>query len=114
VSQILIVVVKGLVGGAFVVVFSLLGEVIRPRGLAGITSAAPSVAIASLAVTLMVTGVSAATDLSLGMIAGAAALVVWCLIGIEAVKRLGALKGSVVTSIVWCVISLSLWAVFLR
>ena len=43
-------VAKGAIGGAVVVLFSALGEVVKPRGLAGITSGAPSVAVASLAV----------------------------------------------------------------
>ena len=112
--EVLVIVLKGLLGGLMVVVFSLVGEVVRPRGLAGITSAAPAVAIGSLLLALLASGVTAAVDLSLGMVAGAAALVLWCLVGIEAVKRLGALKGSVVTTGVWLVAALSTWAVFLR
>ena len=106
--------VKALLGGVIVVLFALAGEATRPRGLAGISSAAPSVAIASLLVTMAATGVAAAVDLSLGMIAGAAALVLWCLVGVEAVKRLGALKGSVLTTFVWLLMSFSLWLVFLQ
>jgi hypothetical protein len=113
-NEVFVVIGKGLLGGVMVVVFSLVGEVVRPRGLAGITSAAPSVALASLLISLVVSGAAVAVDLSLGMIAGAAALAVWCLIGIEAVKRLGGIKGSVATTVVWLVMSLSLWAVFLR
>lgn len=113
-SQVGIVVLKAVLGGAIVVLFSLIGEATRPRGLAGIASAAPSVALASLVITLLVTGAAAAVDLSLGMIAGAAALVLWCLVGVDAVKRLGALKGSVLTTLTWLVASFSLWAVFLR
>jgi len=109
-----VLVAKGAIGGAFVVLFSALGEVVRPRGLAGITSGAPSVAVASLAVTVVATGVAAATDLARGMIAGAIGLVVWCLVGTEAVKRFGALKGSTATTGLWLVTAFSLWAVFLR
>lgn len=39
---------KAVIGGALVVAFSLVGESIKPRRLAGIASAAPSVALASL------------------------------------------------------------------
>ncbi len=113
-TQVLIVIVKALAGGLMVVLFALIGEAVRPRSLAGITSAAPSVALASLIVTLAVSGVAAAQQLSLGMVAGASALVVWCLIGVEAVKRLGALRGSIATTGVWLLMALSLWAVFLR
>lgn len=113
-SQVAIIIIKGLVGGAMVVLFAAIGEALRPRGLAGLTSAAPSVAVASLLVALVTSGVSAAYDLSLGMIAGAAAMGVWCLVGIEAIKRLGALRGSMITSGVWFLTAVPLWAVFLR
>lgn len=108
------ILLKAIAGGTIVVLFSLLGEVIRPRGLAGITSAAPSVAVASLLVTVIATGTAAAVDLSFGMIAGAAALIVWCFVGVDAIKRLGAMRGALVTTLVWFVTAFSLWAVFLR
>jgi hypothetical protein len=44
---VLSVVLKGLIGGTLVVAFALIGETVRPRGLAGITSAAPSIAAAA-------------------------------------------------------------------
>ena len=52
----LLVMIKALLGGTAVVAFAALGELLRPRGLAGIFAAAPSVALASLAVTSAVTG----------------------------------------------------------
>lgn len=113
-SQVLIIVIKGLAGGAMVVLFSAIGEAVRPRGLAGITSAAPSIALASLLVALIASGATTAYELALGMIAGAAAMIAWCLVGVEGLKRLGALKGSVLTTGVWLVSAVSLWAVFLR
>ncbi len=105
---------KALVGGALVVVFSLVGESIRPRRLAGVTSAAPSIALASLAITLVASGVASARSLSLGMIAGAIALTAWCLVGATLVRRFGALKGSAGATGVWCVVAFALWAVALR
>ena len=112
--EVLTIVLKGLLGGLLVVLFSLIGEVVRPRSLAGITSAAPAVAVGSLLITLVAKGSASAAELSLGMIAGAGALVLFCLVGADGVKRLGALKGSVVTTVVWFVTAFSLWAVFLR
>ena len=113
-SVVLPIVLKGLAGGVMVVVFSAIGEMVQPRALAGISSGAPSIAIAGLLIALLFSGVAAAVDLTLGLIAGAAALILWCLVGIDAVKRFGALRGSVVTTGVWFVAALSLWAVFLR
>ncbi len=108
------IVLKGIAGGILVVVFALLGEIIRPQSLAGITSGAPSVAAAGLLVTLATSGALMAWNMSLGMIAGGAALIVWCLVGADAVKRFGSLKGSLAASAVWFAVAFSLWAVVLR
>jgi hypothetical protein len=48
------------------------------------------------------------------MIAGAWALVVWCLCGLDTVKRFGALKGSVMATLVWGVVGIALWDVAIR
>lgn len=108
------VLLKGLAGGTLVVVFALIGEVIRPRSLAGITSGAPSVAAAGLTVTVLTSGVVSAYNQSLAMIAGAVGLVAWCLVGTEAVKRFGGLKGSVTATTVWVVAAFTSWALLLR
>ena len=71
----LLVVIKAFVGGTAVVAFAALSELLRPRGLAGIFAAAPSIALASLIVTIVVTGANSAAAQAMGMIAGAAALV---------------------------------------
>jgi hypothetical protein len=96
-----LILIKALIGGSVVVAFAALGELLRPRGLAGVFAAAPSVAIAGLAVTRLVTGSAAAATQASGMIVGAAALAVSCLVEIEAVKRLGALRGSLGVVIAW-------------
>jgi hypothetical protein len=110
----LTIAIKGLAGGALVVLFALMGEVVRPRSLAGITSGAPSVAAAGLLVTVLTTGAISAWNQSLAMIAGAVGLVVWCLVATEAMKRFGGLKGSVAATTVWFIAAFSLWAVVLR
>jgi hypothetical protein len=113
-DQLLTIGLKGLIGGSVVVVFAAIGEVLRPRGVAGITSAAPSIAIASLGVTVVATGATVAADQSLGMVAGACALVVWCLCGLDSVKRFGAVKGSILATAAWAVVAIGLWDVAIR
>lgn len=54
---------KAVIGGVLVVLFSCVGESIKPRRLAGIASAAPSIALASLAITLVVSGGASARNL---------------------------------------------------
>lgn len=46
-----VLLIRFLVGGAIVTVFSLVGEVIGPKSLAGVFGAAPSVALATLPLT---------------------------------------------------------------
>jgi hypothetical protein len=114
VNLLLLIVIKALVGGTAVVAFAALGELLRPRGLAGIFAAAPSVALASLAVTSVASGSSSAMAQAVGMVAGAAALLVACLVGIEAVKRLGTLRGSLGAVALWLLVGLSLGSLVLR
>lgn len=113
-SPILIILIKALVGGTFVVAFAAIGEFLRPRGLAGMFAAAPSVALASLAVTVVATGVGSAATQAMAMVAGATAMTVYCLVGIEAVRRLGALRGAIAAYTAWFATAIGLWAVVLR
>jgi hypothetical protein len=114
VSPLLILAVKSLIGGSVVVAFAALGELLRPRGLAGILAAAPSVALGSLAVTSVTTGTGSATAQATAMVAGAAALFVFCLVGVESVRRFGALRGSIAGIVPWFAVAIGLWAVVLR
>jgi hypothetical protein len=49
-------VVRFLTGGLFVSGFALLGDILRPKSFAGLFSAAPSVALASLSLALLKDG----------------------------------------------------------
>lgn len=113
-SPLVILVAKALVGGTVVCAFALVGELLRPRGLAGMFAAAPSVALASLAVTSIATGSGSATSQATAMVAGAAALFVYCLVGLESVKRFGGMTGAIAATAPWLAFAIGLWAVVLR
>lgn len=113
-SPLLVFAAKAVVGGTVVCAFAAIGEFLRPRGLAGIFAAAPSVALASLAVTSAATGAGSAASQATAMAAGAGALAVYCLVGIESVKRFGGLQGSIAAMIPWLAVAIGLWAVVLR
>jgi hypothetical protein len=85
---------KAVNGGLFVVAFALIAEVLKPKRFAGLLSAAPSVALANLTVVVLAEGHRAAIAGTRGMLVGAAALVVGCLVGAPVVRRCGALPGS--------------------
>jgi hypothetical protein len=69
--DLVIVLVKALLGGTMVVAFTAVGHVLRPRWFAGLFGAAPSVAVASLTVTVIDQGHRAASLAAWGMIFGA-------------------------------------------
>ena len=72
---------KGLVGGLGVIAFAALARVMRPERLAGIFCAAPSVAVGSLAVVVLVNTERDGLLAARGMVVGAVALVGACLVG---------------------------------
>jgi uncharacterized membrane protein (GlpM family) len=69
--------IRFLVGGAMVMAFALIGDVVRPKSFAGIFGAAPSVALATLALTLHKEGASNAATEARSMIVGAVALLIY-------------------------------------
>lgn len=58
------------VGGAIVCVFAALGDVLKPKSLAGLFSAAPSVAISTLGLTILSDGKGYAAQEARSMVAG--------------------------------------------
>lgn len=113
-SDVLLIVVRALLGGALVVAFSLAGEILRPKSFAGLFAAAPAIAIASLVVTGVTKGQAALVLLASGMLVGAVAFVVALIIGIDTVKHFRALRGAMAALAVWVIAAVSLYAVAFR
>jgi hypothetical protein len=113
-SQLGLLAVRGLIGGTFVVLLAVAGELLRPKSFGGIFAAAPSVALASLAVTALAKGETAVWASAVGMVAGAVAMVAACVVGIDAVKRFGALRGSLASLLVWLLVAAGLYAAAVR
>ena len=67
-------VVRFLIGGAVVSLFALLGDIVKPKSFAGIFGAAPSIALATLALTAITDGPGYAALEARSMIIGAIAL----------------------------------------
>ncbi|ETK30610.1 hypothetical protein [Microbispora sp. ATCC PTA-5024] len=100
-SRIVEVVLKALVGGAFVLAFAALAETLSPKRLAGVFSAAPSVALASLIVTAGFTGVGDVLASAHGMWIGAAGFALYCVAAVPLVRRWGAWRGALAALTVW-------------
>ena len=66
--------VRFLIGGAVVSIFALLADMVRPKSFAGIFGAAPSIALATLALTARTDGADYAATEARSMIIGAVAL----------------------------------------
>ncbi len=103
--DVLLLALKGVVGGAFVVAFAVLCEHVHPKTVAGIFGAAPSIALASLLVTAADKGSGAARLQSLSMIFSAAAMVAYCVTAVWSVDRFGALRGSAIAFVSWFAIA---------
>jgi len=111
--QLIAVGLKAFFGGVLVVAFSALSDVIQPKAFAGVFSAAPSVALASLGVTSLVSGPEKAQVASTGMIAGAVGMIAYCVAATFLVRRFGAVAGSVLAWVAWAIPALVLYWVWL-
>ncbi|GLY75671.1 DUF3147 family protein [Actinoallomurus iriomotensis] len=99
------VALKALFGGLLVVVFALISEVTTPKRFSGVFSAAPSVALGSLAVTLVTKGESDVRAAAAGMVAGAIALLIYSVVAVRALRRFGPLAGAAIAVIPWFVVA---------
>ena len=67
------ILIRFLVGGAVVSVFAVIGDLLKPKSFAGLFGAAPSVALATLGLTIVAEGRSYASIEARSMIAGSVA-----------------------------------------
>jgi uncharacterized membrane protein (GlpM family) len=103
--DVLILMIKGLVGGTLVVAFALLSQGLTPKRFAGLFSAAPAVALAGLAVTLLDKGAHDAHQSTAGMIAGGAGMVVYAAAVIPLLRRTRASVASIAALGVWTAVA---------
>jgi hypothetical protein len=66
-----------IIGGVIVSAFAIVGDVLKPKSFAGLFGAAPSVALATLGLTIVSDGLSYAGAEARSMIAGAAAFFIY-------------------------------------
>jgi len=99
---------KTALGGCLVVVFALLAQTLSPKRFAGVFAAAPSVALASLAMTGTFDGSADARRACCGMAAGALGFMVYAVVAPAAMRRLGTLRGSVMSLASWLVVTAAL------
>jgi predicted benzoate:H+ symporter BenE len=71
------ILIRFLIGGGVVSVFAVMGDVLKPKSFAGLFGAAPSVALATLALTVATEGALYAAIEARSMMAGAVAFFVY-------------------------------------
>jgi uncharacterized protein DUF3147 len=96
---------KALSGGLAVIGFSLVGEAGHPKRFAGLVAAAPSVALASLAITVVSKGAHGAGPYAEGMLIGSAGMLAYCLVSLILIERLHALVGSLLSWLAWLIVA---------
>ncbi|MDQ6747289.1 MAG: DUF3147 family protein, partial [Candidatus Dormibacteraeota bacterium] len=89
-----LIAVRAVLGGTAVCLFAVVGEMVQPKKFAGIFAAAPAVAVASLAISIATKGVGAGEANALGMIAGAAGMIAYCVVAVFVLRRMHALSGA--------------------
>jgi hypothetical protein len=104
------------IGGLMVSAFAAIGDVLKPKRFAGIFAAAPSVALATLALTVAKNGSSYAAIEARSMVAGAVGLLVYAFCVCRVMIRYK-LPVPLVTSlliVVWVGTVFGIWVAWLR
>jgi hypothetical protein len=104
------------VGGIVVSAFAALGDVLKPKSFAGLFGAAPSIALATLGLTIVTNGKIYAATEARSMTAGALAFCLYAYISCWLMLRLKlhAMTATIPTLGVWLACSISIWLLVLR
>ena len=105
-----------LAGGVMVSVFAFAGDIFRPKSFAGLFGAAPSVALATLALTILTDGKEYAAVEARSMVAGAIAFLIYASVTSRVLMRYKprALVATLTLIPVWLGAAFGLWFVWLR
>jgi uncharacterized membrane protein (GlpM family) len=109
-------VLRMLIGGSIVSVFSLIGDVLKPKSFAGLFGAAPSVALATLGLTIGKNGTNYAALEARSMIVGSAALALYLIacMYLMGTKRIHSAVATLVLLPAWGLVAFGLWALLLK
>ena len=103
-------------GGAIVSAFAVIADVLKPKSFAGLFGAAPSVALATLILTVQSKGAAYAALEARSMLVGAVAFAIYglivCRVLAGSVRSVMAVAGLML--LIWFGIAFGLWAVALR
>jgi hypothetical protein len=99
-------------GGVVVSAFAVFGDTLRPKTFAGLFGAAPSIALATLAITLSQNGAHFVAIEGRSMIVGALALTAYSWTVCLLLKKfmMASLTATLLASVVWFVVAFGLFA----
>lgn len=105
------IVLRFLVGGVVVSAFALIGDLLKPKSFAVLFGAAPSIALATLGLTIATDGVSYAAAEARSMVMGAIAFLVYASLVSWILMRYKpkALWVTVASISVWFCVAFGLW-----
>ncbi len=108
--------IRVIVGGAFVSAFSFFGGWLKPKSFAGLFGAAPSVALATLVLTVTKDGKSYASLEARSMVLGAVAFIVYAFVLSRLLfhRGLSVLSTASLTMVLWFGCSFGLWYAIFR
>jgi hydrogenase-4 membrane subunit HyfE len=104
-------VIRFLIGGIVVSSFAIIGDILRPKSFAGLFGAAPSIALATLGLTISQHGGRYAAIEAHSMVLGAFAFFIYtvCVSWVLARHKTAALPAAIFLMPVWFGVSLGLW-----
>jgi hypothetical protein len=109
-------VLRFLIGGTVVSLFAILGDIFRPKSFAGLFGAAPSIALATLGLTIASHGRNYAATETRSMIAGAVAFFFYVIAVSYVLMRYRppTERATIGLMPIWFGVAFGLWALFLR
>jgi Protein of unknown function (DUF3147) len=110
------IILRFFIGGIVVAAFAVIGDVLRPKSFAGLFGAAPSVALASLGLTIARHGGTYAAVECRSMLAGAVALAIYSTLvcGLLMRGRLAPLSATLTAMLAWFAVSFGAWFLSVR
>lgn len=109
-------ILRFVIGGIVVSAFAALGEVLKPKSFAGLFGAAPSIALATVGLTIAANGKIYAATEARSMIGGALAffLYAWLCSWLMLRGKLKAMPVTLSALAIWLMCSISIWVLVLR
>jgi uncharacterized membrane protein (GlpM family) len=105
-----------LIGGLVVSAFAVIGDMVKPESLGGVFAAAPTIALATIPLTLHKHGAVYTAQDARSMVGGAIAFFCYaCVVSFVLMrKRTSAMKTAGFSLAVWAAVASVLWAMWLR